>query len=346
MRSWCVAVALTLSLFAPDVAALQPARPDGEPPAPAPTPEEAAPTRPPPRVNKGRRRRPRSANEAPSNPAEDLDRTVVRWYALGARGIAKPKFITARELAFEARLEALTNQSTQSAPYTAKDVRAAIQRRISEEMLASLPVSDNPTPKQVASYAEAAREILAQRIAADMPDATNEARRAVGLAKLDAARRAEGIAREELDALLRRRARASWYLDKMVAPMLKPSELDLREAHRRGETPFTPQSFDEARDAIERWYTSARLATALDRYFRNVRSRVEVVVIGRPPVAEPAAVAPRSAQTKPRASTPTRAAKANSRSANRADRAHAKPKRPTPEKRRYRSASRPRRDAT
>lgn len=281
-----LAIALFTLLLAAPASAMQPrGGPDRAEPAPT--------RRAPPRVNKGRRRLPQKPAK-PAQPAEDLDRAVIRWYARSTGGVAKPKFITARELAFEARLEALTAQSTQTAPYTAKDIRSAIQRHISETMLASLPVSDKPTPRQVASYAEAARELIAQRIAADAGDKPFDELRALGLAKLDAARRAEGISREELDALLRRRARASWYLDKMVAPMLKPTELDLREAHRRGETPFTAQPFDEVRDAIERWYVSARLATALDRYFRNVRSRVRVFVIGRPPRAEPVA-APKSA---------------------------------------------------
>jgi hypothetical protein len=138
-------------------------------------------------------------------------------------------------------------------------------------MLASLPVDPPPTPKQVAVYAEAARGILAQRIA------NGDA--ALGAQMLDEARRAESITNEELDALLRRRARASWYLDKMIAPMLTPSELDLREVHRRGETPYTDASFADAEPQLLQWYVSTRLAGALDRYFRNARSRVKVFVI-------------------------------------------------------------------
>lgn len=289
MRRLCIIAALTTVLVAPPALALQPRqRPtaadgaSGPPPQRRPTQRRPTGRRPP-----GRRPgqpAPKAEPELP--PAEDLDRAVIRWYAQSRGGAEHPKFITARELAFEARLEALTSHSSQTASYSNKDIRAAVQRHISESMLASLPVSVKPTPKQVASYAERARELIAQRIASELEDKTVEERRVYGLQKLDAARRAEGISREELDSLLRRRARASWYLDQMVAPMLKPTELDLREAHLRGETPFTAQPFDQVRDAIERWYVSARLAAALDRYFRNVRSRVHVVVIHRPPRAE------------------------------------------------------------
>jgi hypothetical protein len=276
-----VSLALMGVLIASDGMALQPrTRPNrGD------VPSTSRPRRPRrPRVP--RRRRRQQQKTAPVQRVEDIDRTVIRWYARGTGGVAKPRFITARELAFEARLESLTTQSTSTTPYTSKDIRAAIQRHVSETMLASLPVSEKPTPKQVASYAEAAREIIVQRIASELVDKTPEERRAYGMKKLDDARRVEGISREELDALLRRRARASWYLDKMVAPMLKPTEIDLREAHRRGETPFTQQPFEQVRDQIERWYLSVRLASALEQYFRNVRSRVRVVMIGRPPQGE------------------------------------------------------------
>ncbi len=276
------AVALAALLWAAPSSALQPRhRPNrGASPSETHTPDDAgaAKRRPPVAPNKKSKRDER---------AEDLDRTVIRWHARGTGGIKRPNFISARELAFEARLEALTAHTAQNAAYSSKDIRSAVQRHVSESMLASLPVNPKPTPKQVASYAEAARGLMAQRIASELDDEDVAVRRAYGLKQLDLARRAEGISREELDALLRRRARASWYLDKMVAPMLRPSDLDLREAHRRGETPFTTQPFDDVKAPIERWYVSARLAAALDRYFRNVRSRVRVIVIHRPPRAVP-----------------------------------------------------------
>lgn len=265
---------LVLVLLAPPAWGLQPrTRPNRDAVSPGSRPNVPRRRRP---------RRPRRPRPPKPPPAEDLDRAVVRWHARGTSGQSAPRFITARELAFEARLEALAAHTTKTAPYTNKDLRAALQRHISENMLASLPVDPKPTPKQVATYAEFARKHIVERIASEI-EGPAEAKLAYGLAKMDEARRAEGISREELDALLRRRARASWYLDRMVAPMLRPSELDLREAHRRGETPFTQQPFDEVKDPIERWYVSARLQAALERYFTNVRSRVTVVVIGRPP---------------------------------------------------------------
>jgi len=193
---------------------------------------------------------------------------VVRWHSRATGGVDKPQFITARELAFEARIEALSERNPPRTPYLDKHVRAALQRHLTETVLAHLPVDPAPTPKEVGNYAENARLIIEQQVG--------------GRAKLNGAAAAEGIVSDELNALLRRRARASWYLDKMVAPMLQPSDLELRAAHKRGETPYTAQKYKDIEPQLRRWYISTRLAAALDRYYRTARSRVDVVVIGRP----------------------------------------------------------------
>ena len=196
---------------------------------------------------------------------EDLDRVVVRWHSRATGGVTKPRFVTARELAFEARLQALGDGVAPTSPYKNKHVRAAIQHHIAESILASLPVQPKPTPKQIGSYAETARVVIEQRIG--------------GRSVLNRAANREGIDSDELNALLRRRARASWYLDKMVAPMLKPSDIDLREVHRRGETPYTKQAFELVAQPLRNWYVATRLAAALDTYYRSIRSRVTVQLI-------------------------------------------------------------------
>jgi hypothetical protein len=212
----------------------------------------------------------KASAEPPGAPAradarERLDRVAVRWHARATGGVAQPQFITARELAFLTNLEALADGAAPDAPYADRHVRDALQRHITEAILAALPVDPAPAPAQVAGYAEAARGVLEQRVG--------------GRSRLVAAAEREGIEAEELDAMLRRRARASWYLDRMVAPMLHPSELDLREAHQRGETPYTGRKFEEAQDELRRWLVAARLASALDGYFRNIRSRVAVQLV-------------------------------------------------------------------
>src|SRR5207253_2597449 len=81
--------------------------------------------------------------EAAERPAA-VDRVVVRWSARASTGTPKPRFIMARELAFEARIEALSEGKKLPSPYLDKHVRAAIQRHITEEFLAELPVDPPP----------------------------------------------------------------------------------------------------------------------------------------------------------------------------------------------------------
>src|SRR5262245_59978568 len=78
-----------------------------------------------------------------------LDRVVVRWSAPETGGIGKPQFIFQRELAFEARLESLADPDPEGGPYHDRHVRAALDRHIAETLLASLPATPAPPPKEV-----------------------------------------------------------------------------------------------------------------------------------------------------------------------------------------------------
>jgi hypothetical protein len=196
-----------------------------------------------------------------------LDRVVVRWQAPETGGPSKPQFIFERELAFEARLEALADPDPEPGPYHERHVRAALERHIAETLLASLPILKQPEPRAIAALAEVARGILEQRVH--------------GRPKLIAAAAAEGLGSDELDALLRRQARATVYLDQMVVPMLEPGELELRDLLRSGATPFKDQPFEAVKDDLSRWYVGQRLAQAVEAYFQNARSRVMISVARR-----------------------------------------------------------------
>ncbi len=203
----------------------------------------------------------------PSSPTTLVDRVVVRWHAPETGGPAKPQFIFERELAFEARLESLADPDPEPGPYHDRHVRAALDRHIAETLLASLPILPAPDPRQIAARTEAARAILEQRVR--------------GRPKLMAAAAAEGIGSDEIDALLRRLARASLYLDKMIAPMLEPSEPELRDLWRTGATPFKDQPFEQIAPLLSRWYVGQRLSQAIEAYFQNARSRVVISVARR-----------------------------------------------------------------
>ncbi|MEJ7732944.1 MAG: hypothetical protein WKG00_27575 [Polyangiaceae bacterium] len=197
--------------------------------------------------------------------AAAVDRVVVRWYAPETGGAARPRFVFARELAFEARLEALADPDADGAVHRERHVRAALDRHVAESLLASLPTLPAPKPAVGAARAELARGLLEQR--------------GGGRGRLLEAARAEGISSDELDALLRRQARASLYLDRMIAPMLEPSEVELREVFESGGTPFSGGAFDRVAPALRRWYVARRLEQATQAHYQNARGRVTMVVV-------------------------------------------------------------------
>lgn len=208
------------------------------------------------------------ASAQPEDPrprtAKLLDRVVVRWHAPELGGPAKMQFVFERELAFEARLEALLEGEDPSVGYSERHIRGALDRHIAETLLASLPVVPPPTPKEVATRAEGARSILEQRVG--------------GRVHVLKAASKEGIASHELDAMLRRQARASIYLDRMVTPMLEPTRLELREIHQAGGTPYTKRPFEEVRDLVKRFVVAQRLGQAIDDYYQNARTRITVLI--------------------------------------------------------------------
>jgi hypothetical protein len=207
-----------------------------------------------------------AAADVPRAPDAPLDQVVARFWAAETGGASKPQVVFERELAFEARLEALADPDAEpGVPYLERHVRAALDRHLAETLLAALPIVPKPTPTEIASRAESARAILEQRVQ--------------GREKLIAAAAAEGQSSDELDALLRRQARASIYLDRMVAPMLEPSELELREVLRTGATPFGRQPYAAVAKPLARWWIGQRLAQALDAYFQTARARVTLVLV-------------------------------------------------------------------
>ena len=199
-----------------------------------------------------------------------VDRAVVRFEAPETGGARHPRFVFERELAFEARLEALADADRSAlgdAPYLDRHVTAALDRHIAETILGTLRIEPEPTPAELEQQSQ-----LARRISSD---------RAGGPAALDMAREAEGLSERELGRLFLQKARASLYLDRMVTPMLEPSEAELRSLHKSTNNPYRDAAFDTIRFAFLRWYVSRRLNAAVASFFENARSRIEVTVLKR-----------------------------------------------------------------
>jgi hypothetical protein len=195
-----------------------------------------------------------------------LDRAVVRFSAPEVGGNAGPRFVFERMLAFESRLAALADaghDAERQGPYSEHHRRVALERHIAETLLSSLRIDPAPTQKTVEGQMRLAESMLTAEVG--------------GYEKLRAAARAEGIGTQELRRLYRRRARASLYLHQMVAPMLTPTNSELRELY--GKTPLASEPFAKVKPALRRLFVSRALAEAVTTFYQNARARLRVTVL-------------------------------------------------------------------
>jgi hypothetical protein len=211
------------------------------------------------------------AGGSPALAAPLVERAVVRFTAPELGGVVNPRFVFERELAFEARLEALAEPSfapSDELPYRTTHVKAALERHIAETILESLPCSPAPSSQEIELRVLSARQALAQRVGGQ--DRV-----------IDAARR-EGLAAREVFRFLQRQARASIYLDRMVAPMLEPTSAELQALHQSGRTPFSRQDYETVREPLRSWVVSSRLRAAVVSYYEAARTRLNLHVIPKP----------------------------------------------------------------
>jgi hypothetical protein len=195
----------------------------------------------------------------------EVDRVVVRFTAPELGGARAPRFVFARILSFEARIEALADPDRQGAAFRDRHVSAALERHVAETLLASLRIDPEPSSAALRAQAEAAARRMEER--------------AGGRPALREAARLEGVSERELTGLYLRQARASLYLDRMVAPMLAPSDAELRLLYRSEKTPYRDAPFETILPALRRWYVATRLQSALGSYFQNARARLEIHVL-------------------------------------------------------------------
>jgi hypothetical protein len=204
---------------------------------------------------------------APSVAAQsfEVDRVVLRFTAPELGGPRAPRFVFARVLSFEARVEALADPDRQGGAFRERHVSAAIERHVAETLLASLRIDPEPSSTALRVQADAAARRMEERVG--------------GREALLEAARLEGISERELVGLFLRQARASLYLDRMVAPMLAPSDAELRSLYRNEKTPYRDAPFETILPALRRWYVAARLQEALVSYYQHARARLQIVVI-------------------------------------------------------------------
>ena len=207
-----------------------------------------------------------AAGSAPAHaqpPFATVDSIAVRYFAPETGGAARPRFITSRQVAFEARL--LSLEEDPQGTTQPRHVREAIESHIADDVLASLPLDPEPDPSTLQRAGEILRAGLEQR--------------ASGKAAFDLAAKQDGIAPDEVDAFIRREARAAIYLDR-TTPLLSYTEDQLREAYRTTSHPFRQQRFDEVRDELVRWLVVERVRAAEQAYLQTARARLTIVYCG------------------------------------------------------------------
>ena len=198
-------------------------------------------------------------------PRATVDRVAVRYYAPETGGSVRPRFVSERMLAFEARLDALAEQAPESAVREDRFVRGALDRHVAEDILSALAVQSGTTLTDLSALADEERAGLVERIG--------------GSDALRTAMAAEGIDDVEVDALLRRRVRAAWYIDRALTPLLRPTDEQLREVFRTSAHPFKNQPFDAVRPQLARWFVEERLRAAETTFLQVARARIRVVVV-------------------------------------------------------------------
>jgi hypothetical protein len=145
-----------------------------------------------------------------------------------------------------------------------------MDRHIAEELLASLPLERQPDEAEIARVAADLRAGLLQRIGGERSPAEFD------LVLADTAA-LEGLSPDEVNQILRRRARAALYLERAVAPLLFPTEEQLRDVYRTSAHPYRGVKFEVARLQLSRWFVDERLRSSATAFLQAARSRVKII---------------------------------------------------------------------
>ncbi len=208
------------------------------------------------------------ALSAASAHAEDarpqvMDRVAVRFVAPELGGATRPAYVTERELAFLARLEALFEDN--AAPYVPQDrfLREALDRQIARTMLGELLVQRGIEPPDLIRVVDEARAELSARVG--------------GEERLVLAMRAEGIDEIELKEALKRRARAAYYVDRVISPILNPTDDEAKEAFRALPHPFKSGRYEDTKAPFLKWLIHERMRAAELEFYQVARTKVRIV---------------------------------------------------------------------
>ncbi len=194
------------------------------------------------------------------------DRVAVRFVSPETGGMAHPRFFTERELALFTRFETLIEQvAVEPNDYLERYTRVATDRLVARAMLASLLLNRGTEPPELSKLALDLRAELADRIG--------------GPAVLEATLKHEGIEESELMTFLQDQARATWYVDRVITPILAVTEDSLSEAFRATLHPFRGMKLEDARLRMRRWLATERMRVAELEFLQSARTRIKIVPV-------------------------------------------------------------------
>jgi hypothetical protein len=193
-----------------------------------------------------------------------IDRTVVRFTSPETGGVLRPRFITERELTFEARLLACAEEG-RLVEAQERHLRAAVEQHVAVEMLVRLPLEPEPDANALLRVANTLRSAVADRVGGDEV--------------LEHAAKAEGLELREVDASFVREARAALYVERAIVPVLYPSDDVLRDVYRTTAHPYRQKRYEDARELLERWFAFERLRATEALFLQSARSRVKITFL-------------------------------------------------------------------
>ncbi len=207
------------------------------------------------------------ASPAKSAHAEEesvVDAVAVRFFAPETGGAARPRFVSQRELAFEARIYARL-EGEEDGALDDRHYRGALERRVAEQILAEIPGERNIPREEVVRIGRELFSVLVARMG--------------GEAAFTKMTRAEGITPPEVTAMVERRARAALYVDRALTPLLNPSESQLRDLHRLGQHPYKSAKFEDVRRELRYWMVDERLRLAELSFLQSARTRITIAYV-------------------------------------------------------------------
>jgi hypothetical protein len=197
---------------------------------------------------------------APAREVTLVDRVAVRYTTPETGGVSRVRVLTERELVFLGHIEAVLEGVED--PSSERTVRAAAERAMADDMLSALLVRRGTEPMDLERTAKELREELCLRLS--------------GCAELSNWLRAAGLSESELREMLLVKGRALFYVHRFVAPVMRPTEEELREAFRTTPSPFREGRFEDIRAQFARFLVFERMRLAEVEFFQAARNRVRV----------------------------------------------------------------------